>query len=229
VRAIKQGSMAIYKFRVTFEDYEDIYRDIEIRASNTFYDFHEIILQSISFDNKHAASFFVSDDFWRKGTEITLLQEDIEPGVKLMKNIKISSCIEQPNQRFIYLYDKKVLWSFLIELIKLVPEDVKVKYPRCLKSVGQAPKQYKQQVLDKLKAEQEQGLLMDKAPKEEEPARRIAKEEEKLVYDEHEEDDLHDDENATAGEEGEEHDHEGEGGADEEHEPGAEGHEEDNW
>ena len=80
--------MAVYKFRLTFEDYEDIYRDIEIRSTHTFFDFHEIILQSIGFDMKHAASFFASDDFWRKGTEITLLEEDLEPGVKLMKNTK---------------------------------------------------------------------------------------------------------------------------------------------
>src|ERR1035437_7419985 len=155
--------MAVYKFRLTFEDYEDIHRDIEIKATQTFFDFHEVILQSIGFDMKHAASFFVSDDFWRKGTEVTLLEEDIEPGVKLMKNVKISTFIEQPNQRFIYLYDKQVLWSFQIELIKLVPEDIKTKYPRCLKTIGQAPKQYKQQLLDKLKLEQEQeeNLLID--------------------------------------------------------------------
>ncbi len=187
--------MAVYKFRLTFEDYEDIYRDIEIKSTQTFFDFHEVILQSIAFDMKHAASFFVSDDFWRKGTEITLLEEDIEPGVKLMKNVKISTFIEQPNQRFIYLYDKQVLWSFQIELIKLVQEDIKIKYPRCLKTVGQAPKQYKQQLLDKLKQEQEDNLLIDKIPQEDEPDTLQLKNEEKLIFDENEVADLHEDEN----------------------------------
>jgi hypothetical protein len=189
--------MAVYKFRLTFEDYEDIHRDIEIKATQTFFDFHEVILQSIGFDMKHAASFFVSDDFWRKGTEVTLLEEDIEPGVKLMKNVKISTFIEQPNQRFIYLYDKQVLWSFQIELIKLVPEDIKTKYPRCLKTIGQAPKQYKQQLLDKLKLEQEQeeNLLIDKISQDDEPAPLSMKEEEKLVFDEKETADLFEDEN----------------------------------
>ncbi len=203
--------MAVYKFRVTFEDYEDIYRDIEIKSTHTFFDFHEIILQSIGFDMKHAASFFASDDFWRKGTEITLLEEDLEPGVKLMKNTKISAFIERPNQRFIYLYDKQVLWSFQIELIKLVQEDLKAKYPRCLKTVGQAPKQYKQQLLEKLKKEQEESLLMDKAPHEEEPEPRSRiKSDEDLVYDEHEEE-LPEDENDLVP-----------GGADEEEQEGSE-------
>jgi len=216
--------MAVYKLRVTFEDYEDIYRDIEIKPSQTFYDLHEIILQSITFDQKHAASFFVSDEHWRKNDEITLLEEDLEPGVKLMKKVKISSTVVQPNQRYIYLYDKQVLWSFLIELIKLVPEDTRAQYPRCIKTVGQAPKQYKQQAIDKLKQKQEEEELADIIPHKEEEAYKAAGEE-KLVFDEEEsEGDLHDDENALVHQDEEHEGEEGEGG--EEHEGGHEGEEE---
>src|ERR1700752_5308051 len=148
--------MAIYKFRVAFEDFEDITRDLEIRSSQTFYDFFTVILDSIAFDSKHAASFFVSDDYWsKKGTEITLLEEDVEPGVKLMKNAKIASYIEQPNQRFVFLYDKDICWTLYVELIKLVPEDIKANYPRCVKTVGKPPKQYKQKLIEQLKEEVE--------------------------------------------------------------------------
>lgn len=215
--------MAVYKLRVTFEEFEDIYRDIEVRASQTFYDLHQVILQSIGFDSKHAASFFVSDEYWRKNDEITLLEEDLEDGVKLMKKVKISSTVVQPNQRYIYLYDKTALWSFNIQLIKLVPEDVMAQYPRCIKTVGQAPKQYKQQLLDKLKEKvEEDDLLIDKAPHVDEEPFKIAGEE-KLVFDEDEKeaDDLHDDENALVHQDEE---HEGEEG--DEHEGGSEGGEE---
>jgi hypothetical protein len=199
--------MAVYKLRVTFEDYEDIYRDIEVKSSQTFYDLHEIILQSVGFDSKHAASFFVSDEYWRKNEEFTLLEEDIEDGVKLMKKIKISSTVVQPNQRYIYLYDKQVLWSFLIQLIKLVPEDIKAQYPRCIKTVGQAPKQYKQQLLDKLKEKSEEESELDKSTLPEEDIYKAVASE-KLVFDEDESQagDLHDDENAV------DEEHEGEDG-----------------
>ena len=206
--------MAVYKFRLTFEDYEDIYRDIEIKSTQTFLEFHEAILQSIGFDMKHASSFFAADDFWRKGNEVTLLEEDLEPGVKLMKNVKISSFIERPNQRFVYLYDKQVLWSFQIELIKLVPEDIKTKYPRCIKTIGQAPKQYKQQLLEKLKKEQEEESLgLDKVIHDDEPSASQIKDEEKLVFDEHETE-LHEDENdlVPSGDDHEEGGEEGEDG-----------------
>lgn len=214
--------MAVYKLRVTFEDYEDVYRDIEIRPSQTFFDLHHIILQSISFDTKHAASFFVSDEYWRKNDEITLLEEDLEDGVKLMKKVKISSTVVQPNQRYIYLYDKQALWSFLIEMIKLVPEDNNASYPRCVKTVGQAPKQYKQQVLDKLKEKHQEEMLLDKVPQPtaEEPYRAAA--EEKHVFDEEESaDGLHEDEDALVHQDGEH-----EGGEGEEPEAGFEGEEE---
>jgi hypothetical protein len=140
--------MSVYKFRVVFEDHEDVSRDIEIKPGQTFEDFHAIILQSVKFDNKHAASFFVSDDHWRKEQEITLLQEDMESDTKLMKHTKISSCVENPYQRFIYIYDKQVQWTFMIELIKIESENPKTTYPVCIKSSGQPPKQYKQLITE---------------------------------------------------------------------------------
>jgi len=74
--------MAVYKFKLFIEDNEDIYREIEILSGQTFEDFHNSIQDAYKFDKKHAASFFVSDDFWRKGTEVTLLKEDIA-GMKI--------------------------------------------------------------------------------------------------------------------------------------------------
>ena len=151
--------MAVYRFRVQFEEHDEIFRDIEIKSTQTFKELHDAIQQAISFDNKHAASFFVSDAYWRKGTEITLLKEDIEEGVKLMEKTKIASCVEDPHQRFVYVYDKQVTWSFTLELIKIIKDETG-KFPACVKSSGIAPKQYKP-VSDQKKDEsttQEAGL-----------------------------------------------------------------------
>jgi hypothetical protein len=69
--------MAAYRFKVTLEDNEDIFRDIDIKAAHTFDQFHKIIQEAFKFDAHPAASFFVSDDYWRKGQEITLRKEDL--------------------------------------------------------------------------------------------------------------------------------------------------------
>ena len=58
--------MAIYRFKVAFEDNEDVYREIEIKSAQNFEDFHNVILQSIDFDNIHDSSFYISDDHWHR-------------------------------------------------------------------------------------------------------------------------------------------------------------------
>ena len=149
--------MAIYKLRVVLEENDDVYRDIEIKSGQTFEELHEAIQEAYKFDKKHAASFFVSDDLWRKGQEITLRKEDLpldeidirkkaDPK-KLMAETKIAKYIEQPRQRFVYVFDPAVQWSFLIELIKIDADNPKTKYPVCVKTVGTAPKQYKQTLI----------------------------------------------------------------------------------
>ena len=43
--------MAVYRFKVAFEDHEEIYREIEIKSTQNFEDFHSIILKSVDFDD----------------------------------------------------------------------------------------------------------------------------------------------------------------------------------
>lgn len=139
--------MAIYRFKIKFEDYDDVFRVIELRATHTFKDFHEAIQKAIGFDNSKPASFYMSDDHWRKGTEITLTDgsstDAAAKSKKLMHKSKIADYIEDPHQKIIYISDFDVQWSFVIELIKITDEDVTVSYPRCISSGGTAPKQYK--------------------------------------------------------------------------------------
>jgi hypothetical protein len=146
--------MAVYRFRVSLEDNEDVYRDIDIRSGQNFEQFHIAIQEAFKFDAKHSASFFVSDDYWRKNQEITLRKEDlpleedeirkkVEPK-KLMADTKIAKYIEQPHQRFVYIFDPVVQWSFLVEMVKIAEENPKLNYPACTRSVGTAPKQYRQ-------------------------------------------------------------------------------------
>lgn len=146
--------MAVYRFKVIIEDNDDVYRDIDIKSVQTFEELHDTIQEAFKFDKKHAASFFVSDDYWRKGLEITLRKEDlpltpeeirlkVEPK-KLMSETKIAKLIETPHQRFVYVFDENVQWNFLLEMMKIITEDAKGKYPIISKSIGTAPKQYKQ-------------------------------------------------------------------------------------
>ncbi|MCG9900069.1 MAG: plasmid pRiA4b ORF-3 family protein [Hydrotalea sp.] len=137
--------MAILKFRVYLEEDDTIYRDVLIRHKQTFLDLHRIILQSYEFDQKHEATFFRSNDNWSKGREISLQKYDkayvAEP--LLMESTTIGSEIFDTNQKFIYHYDFKKGWSFLIELISVSKEEnPKLEYPAIARKEGIGPQQY---------------------------------------------------------------------------------------
>ncbi|MFN4931171.1 MAG: IS1096 element passenger TnpR family protein [Bacteroidota bacterium] len=130
----------IYKFRIQFEDYDDVYRDIDIETTQTFEDFKLAILNAVGFDQQHECAFYTSDDLWRKGRDLTV-KKDGTPA-SLAKRV-ICDFVDAPHQRFLFIYDLNVQWSFLIELMKIGQPEPKKSYPLCVKTFGIAPKQYK--------------------------------------------------------------------------------------
>lgn len=133
--------MAVYRFRVTFEEDEDIFREIEIKSLQNFEEFHVSILNAINFDSNEDASFYISDDLWRKGEEISL---SAKPTSRMMSKCKIVALIDDPHQKFLYLYDPlKTQWTLEVELLKILADDPSKTYPICTKSVGVAPKAIK--------------------------------------------------------------------------------------
>lgn len=142
----------IYRFRVTYEDHEDVFRDIDIKASQTFADFHNIIQQAISFDNSKPAFFYTSDDYWRKEVQIPVttsierVKRTRSRQEELPKRKVIADYVNDPHQKFIYVFDPDAEWTFQVELIKILAEDGN-DYPKCVKTSGHAPKQYKETTL----------------------------------------------------------------------------------
>lgn len=134
--------MAIYRFRVTFEDYEDVYRDIDMPSKSTFMELHQEIHKSTGYQTDTSSSFYVSNDQWKKGTEIALkpAQRKVDAGVLLMENIRLSKFIDDPHQKFYYIYNFDRPYDFHVELVKILKEEEGKEYPAIFKSVGQAPK-----------------------------------------------------------------------------------------
>jgi len=134
--------MAIYRFRISFEEFDDIHRDIEILSIQSFEQFHLAIQESIGFDASKPASFFMSNDNWKKGQEITTNAEGKEDAL-LMKNCRMCDFIADPHQKIYYVFDLPSQWTFFIELFKILPDNGSTsKYPVCVKRHGDAPKQY---------------------------------------------------------------------------------------
>lgn len=135
--------MAIYRFKVSFEDYDDIIREIDIKTNQTFEDLHRAIHQSTGYNADLPSSFYVSTDNWIKGEEIAIHpnQRKIDNKVTLMGNAKLSSFIEDPHQKFYYIYNFERPYDFHVQLIKIILEnDPNIEYPYLVKSLGIAPK-----------------------------------------------------------------------------------------
>lgn len=136
--------MAIYRFRISFEEYDDIYRDIEIRSVQSFEQLHLAIQEAIGFDASKPASFYMSNDLWKKGQEIVFQKTEKTSGeAKLMEKSRLCDFIADPHQKIYYVFDQPSQWTFFIELFKILPEmESTKKYPVCVKFHGDAPKQY---------------------------------------------------------------------------------------
>lgn len=136
--------MPLFKFRVYWEDDDNIYRDIVLKTGQTFQAFNQAILTAFEFDNKHQSSFFASNDNWLRGREISsevLVNKKDAPALSMVKT-PVSALVEKPDEKFVYTYDPAKKWTFLVELIGIEKdEDSKKEYPLCVKKEGVAPAQ----------------------------------------------------------------------------------------
>jgi hypothetical protein len=137
--------MALYRFRVTFEDYDDVMREIDVKSNQTFEDLHRAIHQSTGYNPEFPSSFYISNDQWMKGEEITYLpnQKRKDRGISLMTNVKLLSFIDDPHQKFYYTFNFDRPFDFHVELMKIILDETPgTTYPAVIKSVGEAPKQF---------------------------------------------------------------------------------------
>ena len=149
--------MLIYRFKVRFEDQDDFLREIELRADQTFEDFHQAILGNLGLDPGMLASFFICDHRYRRKKEIKLVdhgtitgpesskkgddESSDESSKAVMHKSELKDYIDDPHQRLIFLYDYLNKWTFYLELQKILPEDKQQTYPRFNKSEGPVPRE----------------------------------------------------------------------------------------
>ncbi|MEY4278119.1 MAG: hypothetical protein RL377_123 [Bacteroidota bacterium] len=139
--------MAILKFRVYWEEDDAIYRDVLVKHTQSFLDLHQIILKAFEFDQIHGATFYRSNDVWKRGREISkeVYEKEYVAPPLLMQDTPIGTEIMDTNQHFIYVYDFAKTWTFLIELIQVIKNadaDMSLEYPVVSRIEGVGPMQY---------------------------------------------------------------------------------------
>lgn len=131
----------IYRFRAILDhdSKEDIFRDIEIRKTDTFEDLFNVLTQSFGFDGSEMASFYVSDDQWQQGQEIALFDMGENEDIQLMNETIIEDIVDEDQTKLIFVYDFLNMWTFLVELGEIVEEAQGTDYPNLMFVCGQVP------------------------------------------------------------------------------------------
>ena len=134
----------IYRLRIILDNDtdEDVFRDIELKQNSTLEDFHNSIIQSFGFNGNEMASFYISDEEWIQGEEISLFDlNEVIKDKKLMSQVLLNEVLDNNKTRLIYVYDFFNLWTFLIELAEIVEESSGVDYPNLIFANGQIPEE----------------------------------------------------------------------------------------
>ena len=143
----------IFKFLILSDEVNDFKREIKIDADATFMDLYNTLIESIGYSEKEMASFFLSDDKWRKKQEITLIEMDTDSDVDslVMEDCILSDFLEDEKQKLMFVFDYITHRALYIELSEIIPGK-NLKKPFCSISVGEAPAQIIEQDEVKLDA-----------------------------------------------------------------------------
>lgn len=134
--------MKAITYRVTPEkeiDGEEIFRDITITEDQSFEDLHYAILDAYEITPGEMASFYLSDDEWNKGVEITLFDMQVkehEVVNLVMSEVPISKITKEGVDNLIYVYDFLTYQTFHVTKQKEAKPKKGEIYPLCVAMAG---------------------------------------------------------------------------------------------
>lgn len=144
--------MKTYIFKISLFRSPKIIREIEVAGNVNLYKLADAIVGAYGFNFDHCFGFFSkitetrffdSEKQYELFTDLIEEGEDIEPtGAGSVKKTKISDVWSVSGDKMLFLFDYGAEWLFVVELIGFGKKELKIKYPRVLKSIGRAPKQY---------------------------------------------------------------------------------------
>ncbi len=130
----------LFRFRIISDKVEYFVLHIDADSRNTFLDLHEAIQLACKYDSSELATFFLADEEWDKGLEITMFNDkkSTQVPVLLMKNSLLGDYLKEKEDKLIYIFDVISQKSLYIELTELVMEN-KLNTPIVTFNRGKAP------------------------------------------------------------------------------------------
>jgi hypothetical protein len=121
-----------------------LYRDIEIASTSKLYDLAKAIARGFDFDFDHAFGFYskLTGNIYDSPTKYELFADMGESGARSVKRTGIGEAFPAVGGQMTFLFDYGDEWLFRVKATGLGKKERGVKYPRVLKSLGDAPEQY---------------------------------------------------------------------------------------
>jgi hypothetical protein len=126
---------------------KSIYRDIEIKPSQSLHQLAAAIVQAFDFDFDHAFGFYTGR------TSATLMRTDpryelfadigeADPGVIGVEKTSVAQAFPAVGHAMTFLFDYGDEWHFNVSLKAIGTKQAKIRYPRLIATRGTAPPQY---------------------------------------------------------------------------------------
>jgi hypothetical protein len=121
-----------------------VYRDIEIASGNKLYDLAEAIIRAFDFDFDHAFGFYskLRGNVYDSPEKYELFADMGEGDARSVKRTRVGEALPAAGCQMTFLFDYGDGWQFRVKAIRLEQRERGVKYPRVIKTVGDAPEQY---------------------------------------------------------------------------------------
>jgi hypothetical protein len=123
-----------------------LYREVESAAAASLYKLAEAIIKAYGFDFDHAFGFYskLTGNYFDSPVKYELFADMGEPtkGARSVKKTKVAEAFPTDKAKFLFLFDYGDEWLFKVERRSAGTKAAGAKYPRVVKSEGQAPEQY---------------------------------------------------------------------------------------
>ena len=121
-----------------------VYRDFEVLSTKNLYDLAGAIVRVFGFNFDHAFGFYskLTGHVFDSPVKYELFADMGESGARSVKRTRIIDAFPAIGSKMTFLFDYGDNWQFRIELIGQSRKEPRVRYPRLLKAIGEAPEQY---------------------------------------------------------------------------------------
>ncbi len=128
----------IYRFKATFDSLKGFMRQYELRGGNTLYDFHEHIVEDLSFAPDQMVVFYSVDNKGKVLRQYGLFNM----GDGSMDEITIEQLLDRKETTLLYVFDMRDKRSLRLSFMETDDELPRKSYPRTADEKGTPPSQF---------------------------------------------------------------------------------------